>query len=162
MNRFFTLVLLILVSSRSYGQLDSLSQQLNLPLHDYLELNLRVLALEITTGIYAPFDMGNVGLPVAIDINQRSKIRFRITGAINSKLPKADQERFITHRMQIVSAGVWMLMSRFPETRFDSKRDLIGFWYLPNTDIACAGWRNETFEWIQLKQPETSDPFNLW
>ena len=162
MKQICILIWLTIVCSNVYSQIDSLSKDIHLSLHDYLEMRLQIRALELTVGIYAPEDMGKVGFPVTMDLNSKNKIRFRIEGKVDTLLDKKIQQEIMTESIQIVLVGIYDIISSFDNIRFDEGRSIVGFWYYPNSLLPCAGWRNNKFEWIVYRTEMIPDPFEAW
>jgi hypothetical protein len=162
MKWYSILICLTILCSNLYSQVDSFSKEIHLSLQDYLEMKLKIRALELTMGTYAPLDMGKVGFPVSIDLNSMGKIRFKIEGKVDTLLNQTTQKEIITESIQIVIAGINDVLLSCPNYDSGKGIDIVGFWYYPNSFFPCAGWRDNKFEWIKYKTGINVDPYETW
>jgi hypothetical protein len=149
--------ILLLVSATLLLYMNCNSQSKNVKLSDYdtvtykdmLDLRLQILAAQMTCGSYSIIDMGRLGFPVSISINDKNKIVFKIEGNLKDSLSKEIQKEIISEGFLFVETGITELIDdNFPDLNFDYSKNIIGYWYLADHHIPYAKWENGIFEWI--------------
>ncbi len=154
MKRHIFLILILLLSwhERCDAQLNAkqLTRRVTLTVRVLLDLRLQILAAQMSSNSFFILDMGSVGFPVSIEINDSLKIVFEIRGSFESKLARDAQETVIQESMAVVDAGIYELFRRkFPQINFDRNKDLIGYWYFSESQEPSAKWQNGKFSWLK-------------
>jgi hypothetical protein len=149
----FGLIALISCYQTCNAQLDrkQLMQSVTFTLKDLLDLRLKILAAQMSSGSFYILDMGNVGFPVSIEINDTLKVIFKIRGSFNkSQLSIDEQKSVVEQSMKVVDVGISELFRYdFRRVRFDHKKDLIGYWYISESYYPSAKWENGKLIWLK-------------
>jgi hypothetical protein len=104
-------------------------------------------------------DMGGVGYPVSIKINNKDKIFFKIEGTLTGQLTKEEQKEIMSEGFLFVQVGINELISEyFPQLRFKDSPNINGFWYYKGSYDPCAKWENGKFDWINPSIQKPIDP----
>ena len=75
---------------------------------------------------------------------------FEIYGKLNIDLNKEAKRDVIEHAMTIIDVAVTELFEEsFKQLNFDSKNDLIGFWYSNHDPEPIAKWEKGQFLWMK-------------
>ena len=119
---------------------------MELTVKDVLELKLQILAAQMSCGSYKIPDMGSLKFPVSIKIDKDNKIIFEIEGNMQSDLSKDIQKEVMKESMEFVNVGISEFLRRqFPFLNYDSKSNIIGFWYYKFGHLKHAIFENNEF-----------------
>jgi len=154
MKRYYIIfIIFLLCCSASYAQLkeNQLKETIKLTVKDLLDLRLQILAAQMTSGSYKIWDMGRLGFPVSIRIDENLKIVYEIEGNLPSNLSKDAQRDVMKNEcMMFVEVGICDLIERyFDKLDFNADRDLIGFWYFVEGSVPRAKMENGNFYWLE-------------
>jgi|WetSurMetagenome_2_1015567.scaffolds.fasta_scaffold178620_2 hypothetical protein len=144
-----TIMAILFTNCQSQSESNKLSDTIQLTYKDVLELRLQILAAQISCGSYNIMDMGGVGYPVSIKINNKNKINFKIEGTLTGQLTKEEQEEIMSEGFMFVQVAINEMIGEYlPQLTFRDSTDINGFWYLKGSYDPCAKWENSKFDWI--------------
>lgn len=146
-------LLLTFAATRAVAQIPqkSLLSKPNITTRDYLELWLNIYSNLLTTGAFAPSDMGKVGCPVTLRIDAENRIHFDLYEDYDTAITRAQNAKFTKLSISIVIAAVeGMFASHFPQIRFNARKDFVGSWYSANGLVQQARWRSGGLHWVVI------------
>lgn len=159
----FVPIFLLSYCGTCHAQLDrkQLLQTVTLTLEDILDLRLKILAAQMSSGSFYILDMGSVGFPVSIEIgdslgalsksSDKRKVVFTIRGRIDDhQLSRDEQKEIIEQSIAVVNVGISQLFEYdFRQLRFDRNKDIVGYWYFSEASFPSAKWERGEFIWLK-------------
>jgi hypothetical protein len=145
-----SIVMVLLLNCYSQTTKRALSDVTQITYKDLLDIKLQILAAQMTSGSYSIIDMGRLGFPISILINDQNKIIFSIEGDINNQLSEKKKREIISECCLFAETGLCeMIRKNFNELDYDYSKNIIGYWYYKDALEPCAKWENNNFGWIK-------------
>ncbi|MCK9401742.1 MAG: hypothetical protein M0Q51_17385 [Bacteroidales bacterium] len=148
MKKIIIIILTSFFLTNCYSQSDEtkLSDKIELSYKDFLDLKLQILATQMSCGNYSISDMGKIRFPVSISLDDHNKIVFKIDGDLDTNLSNETRKEIMMEGFQFVQVGIKELLRLdFPEIKFDTFNNIIGFWYYSEAYDPCAKWEKNNF-----------------
>jgi hypothetical protein len=152
MKRIFVFILIPLFQLNCHGQSNkmNLSDKIEITCKDLLDLRLQILAEQMTSGSYRILDMGKLGFPVSITINNKNKIEFKIEGITENQFSEEIQKNIMSEGFKFANVAInELIRTNFSNVNFDCSNDIIGYWYYKNDITPCAKWDKNVFELLR-------------